>query len=80
MSGKLPHPIRSSYNGIQDERIGWAAGIADPYPLILNLLKDVIPRVAEESAMPNLDSISGFLDSSATLGMTWWEGRLSGRR
>ena len=30
----------------------------------------VIPRVAEESEMPDLDSISGFSDSSATLGMT----------
>ena len=30
----------------------------------------VIPSVAEESEMPDFDSISGFLDSSATLGMT----------
>ena len=30
----------------------------------------VIPSVAEESEMPALDSIAGFLDSSATLGMT----------
>ena len=30
----------------------------------------VIPSVAEESEMPALDSISRFLDSSATLGMT----------
>ena len=30
----------------------------------------VIPSVAEESEMPVIDSISGFLDSSATLGMT----------
>ena len=30
----------------------------------------VIPSVAEESEMPDIDSISGFLDSSATLGMT----------
>ena len=30
----------------------------------------VIPSVAEESKMPAVDSISGFLDSSATLGMT----------
>ena len=30
----------------------------------------VIPSVAEESEMPIIDSISGFLDSSATLGMT----------
>ena len=37
-------------------------------------LSPVIPSVAEESEMPALDSISGFLDSSATLGMTGgWE-------
>ena len=30
----------------------------------------VIPSVAEESGMPAVDSISRFLDSSATLGMT----------
>ena len=30
----------------------------------------VIPSVAEESEMPALESISRFLDSSATLGMT----------
>ena len=29
--------------------------------------------------MPALDSISGFLDSSATLGMTWERGCVSGR-
>ena len=61
-----------SMNG---KRAGAAQGnayrITNPFPLILNLLKDVIPSVAEESKMPALDSISGFLDSSATLGMTW---------
>ena len=30
----------------------------------------VIPSVAEESEMSDLESISRFLDSSATLGMT----------
>ena len=30
------------------------------FPLILNLLKDVIPSVAEESEMPALESLSDF--------------------
>ena len=51
--------------------VGEQKRIAIPIPLILNLLKDVIPSVAEESERPGVDSISGFLDSSATLGMTW---------
>ena len=29
-------------------------------PIILNLLKDVLPRVAEESAMPALGSLPDF--------------------
>ena len=53
---------------IQDGQGFW--GLLTHYPFILNLLKDVIPSVAEESEVPALDSISRFLDSSATLGMT----------
>ena len=51
--------------------------IAGPFPLILNLLKDVIPSVAEESKNPAVDSISGFSDSSATLGMTYMLQRIN---
>ena len=40
------------------------------FPLILNLLKDVIPSVAEESENLEMESTAGILDSSATLGMT----------
>ena len=54
---------------VQDERI-----LGFPSP---QLAYHVIPRVAEESAMPGIDSISGFLDSSATLGMTWERGCVS---
>ena len=59
-------------------RPGWAEWVClsvhpkrIAFPLILNLLKDVIPSVAEESKMPAIDFISRFLDSSAALGMTW---------
>ena len=65
----------SSFNAVQDERVGRvsANGCCPDSRTLYYVIPSptyVIPSVAEESGMPALDSISGFLDSSATLGMT----------
>ena len=59
-----------AYAGMTVKRNGMTAAKPQPIYYVIPTSFHVIPSVAEESEMPALESISRFLDSSATLGMT----------